>query len=83
MKLIAIFFTAVTVLVTLTKAKAATYSLEPVAVQKLERRESGMIAIKFVATLDLISLLHPLRVRDQLSAEGKNWRGGFKKGAIQ
>jgi Disaggregatase related repeat len=31
MKLIAIFFTAITVLVTLTKAKAATYSLEPVA----------------------------------------------------
>jgi hypothetical protein len=42
-----------------------------------------MIASKFVATLDLISLLHPLRVRDQLSAEGKDWRGGFEKGANQ
>src|ERR1022692_2623986 len=43
-------------------------------VQKLERRESGMIASKFVATLDLISLLHPFRVRDQLSADGPKTR---------
>src|ERR1022692_882997 len=40
----------------------------------LERRESGMIASKFVATLDLISLLHPLRVRDQLTADGPKTR---------
>jgi hypothetical protein len=42
-----------------------------------------MVASKFVATLGLISLLHLLRVRDQLSAEGKDWRGGFEKGANQ
>jgi hypothetical protein len=42
-----------------------------------------MIASKFVATLDLVSLLHPLRVRDQLSADGKDWRRGFEKGANQ
>lgn len=61
----------------------AKFAVERRTVPILERRESGMIASKFVATLDLISLLHPLRVRDQLSADGKDWRGGFEKGANQ
>jgi hypothetical protein len=59
------------------------YSAQPRTVQKLERCESGMVASKFVATLGLISLLHLLRVRDQLTADGKDWRGGFEKGANQ
>jgi len=41
MKLIAIFFTAVTVLVTLTKAKAATYSLEPVLSKNSNDAKAG------------------------------------------